>query len=127
MRAGSAGSHHGKGWETFTDEVIRVTNTREFVVFVLWGANARRKKQLIDTDRHAVGDFCDPGVSRGGIDLTNQRRLLQLPAEGVFPRPLTDDQIAQRLHEQGISVTRRTVAKYRSELNILPSHLRKVY
>ena len=54
VRAGSAGSHHGKGWETFTDEVIRVTNTREFVVFVLWGANARRKKQLIDTDRHAV-------------------------------------------------------------------------
>lgn len=54
VRAGSAGSHHGKGWETFTDEVIRVTNTREFVVFVLWGANARRKKQLINTDRHAV-------------------------------------------------------------------------
>ena len=54
VRAGSAGSHHGKGWETFTDEVIRVTNTREFVVFVLWGANARRKKQLIDTNRHAV-------------------------------------------------------------------------
>ncbi|NBR92877.1 MAG: uracil-DNA glycosylase, partial [Actinobacteria bacterium] len=37
VRAGSAGSHHGKGWETFTDEVIRVVNTRDFVVFVLWG------------------------------------------------------------------------------------------
>ncbi len=60
VRAGSAGSHHGKGWETFTDEVIRVTNTREFVVFVLWGANARRKKQLIDTDRHAVIESAHP-------------------------------------------------------------------
>ncbi len=60
VRAGSAGSHHGKGWETFTDEVIRVVNTRDFVVFVLWGANARRKKSLIDASRHTVIESAHP-------------------------------------------------------------------
>ena len=60
VRAGSAGSHHGKGWETFTDEVIRVVNTRDFVVFVLWGANARRKKSLIDVSRHTIIESAHP-------------------------------------------------------------------
>ena len=60
VRAGSAGSHHGQGWETFTDEVIRVVNQREFVVFVLWGANARRKKLLIDTARHTIIESAHP-------------------------------------------------------------------
>ena len=54
VRAGAAGSHHGKGWETFTDQVIRTVNDKPFVVFVLWGAHARKKKALIDTSRHAV-------------------------------------------------------------------------
>ena len=60
VRAGSAGSHHGKGWETFTDEVIRVVNERDFVVFVLWGANARRKKSLINTSRHTIIESAHP-------------------------------------------------------------------
>jgi uracil-DNA glycosylase len=60
VRAGNAGSHHGKGWETFTDEVIRIVNERDFVVFVLWGANARRKKSLIDTSRHAIIESAHP-------------------------------------------------------------------
>ncbi len=54
VRAGAAGSHQGKGWETFTDQVIRTVNDKPFVVFVLWGAHARKKKALIDTSRHAV-------------------------------------------------------------------------
>jgi uracil-DNA glycosylase len=55
VRAHRAGSHQGKGWETFTDAVIRaVADKPERVVFILWGAYARRKKALIDTDRHAV-------------------------------------------------------------------------
>lgn len=54
VRAGVAGSHQGKGWETFTDQVIRVVNQKPFVVFVLWGAHARKKRQLIDVSRHAV-------------------------------------------------------------------------
>jgi RNA polymerase sigma-54 factor len=42
-------------------------------------------------------------------------------------KPLSDDQIVKALEEKGIVIARRTVAKYRSELNILPSHLRKSY
>ena len=55
VRAGKAASHQGKGWETFTDEVLRTVNTKqERVVFILWGASARRKKALIDTSRHVI-------------------------------------------------------------------------
>ena len=55
VRAGEAASHQGKGWETFTDEVIAAVNAKpEHVVFVLWGAYARKKKSLIDTRRHTI-------------------------------------------------------------------------
>lgn len=55
VRAGNAGSHQGKGWETFTDEVLRAVVAKpERVVFILWGAWARKKKVLVDTSRHAV-------------------------------------------------------------------------
>jgi uracil-DNA glycosylase len=50
VRAGQAASHQGKGWETFTDEVLRVVSAKPHpVVFILWGAAARKKKALIDT------------------------------------------------------------------------------
>jgi uracil-DNA glycosylase len=54
VRSGAAGSHAGKGWDTFTDEVIRAVNDKPFVVFVLWGAHARKKKLLLDVSRHKV-------------------------------------------------------------------------
>ncbi len=55
VRAGQAGSHSGRGWETFTDRVIDVAAEREEpIVFILWGAHARRKKDRVDTGRHAV-------------------------------------------------------------------------
>ena len=55
VRAGQAGSHSGKGWETFTDRVIDVVADKpEHVVFVLWGNHARRKKERIDVVRHTV-------------------------------------------------------------------------
>jgi uracil-DNA glycosylase len=61
VRAGQAASHQGKGWETFTDEVIRVVNAKpDRVVFVLWGAYARRKKALVDTGRHVVVESAHP-------------------------------------------------------------------
>jgi uracil-DNA glycosylase len=51
----NAGSHQGKGWEQFTDEVIaRLNAEREGIVFMLWGAYAQRKGQIIDTGRHLV-------------------------------------------------------------------------
>lgn len=55
VRAGQAGSHSGKGWETFTDSVLQAVNAKqERVVFILWGASARRKKVLLDLDRHVA-------------------------------------------------------------------------
>ena len=55
VRARQAASHQRKGWETFTDRVIEVVNGKQDrVVFVFWGASARRKKALVDTRRHTV-------------------------------------------------------------------------
>ena len=55
VRKGQPLSHRGKGWETFTDHVISILSTRKKpMVFLLWGANARSKKGLIDTSRHLV-------------------------------------------------------------------------
>jgi len=61
VRAHSAGSHQNKGWETFTDAVIRAVNDKDQrVVFILWGAYARKKKALIDTGRHVVIESAHP-------------------------------------------------------------------
>ena len=61
VRGGAAASHQQHGWETFTDQVIRVVNAKDdAVVFILWGASARRKRALIDTDRHTVIESAHP-------------------------------------------------------------------
>ena len=55
VRAGQAGSHQGHGWEIFTDEVIRTVAAKtDTVVFVLWGAHARKKKALLAGTPHVV-------------------------------------------------------------------------
>jgi uracil-DNA glycosylase len=55
VRAHEPHSHRGKGWERFTDAVIRKINEkRDPVVFMLWGGPAQQKAKLIDLDRHAV-------------------------------------------------------------------------
>ncbi|MGN1255667.1 MAG: uracil-DNA glycosylase [Bacteroidaceae bacterium] len=55
VRAHQAFSHSGHGWETFTDEVIRLLSAhRDHLVFLLWGAPAGRKASLIDASRHLV-------------------------------------------------------------------------
>jgi uracil-DNA glycosylase len=55
VRAHQPGSHRGKGWEQFTDAAITaVGEKRDPVVFVLWGAPARKKILLIDTSRHTI-------------------------------------------------------------------------
>jgi uracil-DNA glycosylase len=61
VRSGAAASHQGKGWETFTDEVLRTVNAKSHrVVFILWGSHARKKKTLIDTTRHTVIESAHP-------------------------------------------------------------------
>jgi uracil-DNA glycosylase len=55
VRANQAGSHQKKGWEEFTDAVIRLINDKkENVVFLLWGNYAQNKGKIIDTTRHFV-------------------------------------------------------------------------
>ncbi|MDE5727224.1 MAG: uracil-DNA glycosylase [Duncaniella sp.] len=55
VQAGMAGSHQGHGWEEFTDAAIRaLADTREGLVFILWGAYAQRKGAFIDRSRHCV-------------------------------------------------------------------------
>lgn len=55
VRRGEANSHKGKGWEIFTDKVISLLSEREQpMVFMLWGANARSKKALIDSRKHLI-------------------------------------------------------------------------
>ncbi|HCQ28672.1 MAG TPA: uracil-DNA glycosylase [Flavobacteriales bacterium] len=55
VREKKAGSHQGKGWETFTDHVIKIiSEKKEHVVFILWGNYAQQKENLIDTSKHYV-------------------------------------------------------------------------
>jgi uracil-DNA glycosylase len=55
VRAHTPNSHKDRGWETFTDAVIRAVSAKpDPVVFVLWGAYAQKKEKLIDTARHTV-------------------------------------------------------------------------
>lgn len=55
VEQGQAAAHQGKGWERFTDAVIeRINRGREGVVFMLWGAYAQKKGQLVDVKKHCV-------------------------------------------------------------------------
>lgn len=61
VRAHRANSHSKRGWQIFTDNVIKKLNEREKpVVFMLWGSNARSKKTFINTDRHLVLECAHP-------------------------------------------------------------------
>jgi uracil-DNA glycosylase len=55
VRASAAGSHQNKGWEQFTDSVIKaVSDNKSNVVFLLWGAYAQKKGEIIDRNKHLV-------------------------------------------------------------------------
>ncbi|MBQ3348031.1 uracil-DNA glycosylase [Candidatus Saccharibacteria bacterium] len=61
VEAHKAGSHRGKGWETFTTATIPYLNeTRPHLVFLLWGRDARNKKGLIDASRHLILESAHP-------------------------------------------------------------------
>ena len=55
VKANSPGSHQNKGWEEFTDAVIKIlSEKRENLVFILWGTYAQKKGKIIDEDKHLV-------------------------------------------------------------------------
>jgi len=61
VRADVPNSHQGRGWEPFTDAVIRAVDAKpDPVVFVLWGAFAQKKKALIDAQKHAIVESAHP-------------------------------------------------------------------
>ena len=61
VEAHRAGSHQGRGWEVFTDAVIRaLAERREHLVFILWGSYAQKKGSFIDRTRHCVIESAHP-------------------------------------------------------------------
>lgn len=69
VRASEANSHKGKGWEVFTDRIIKLLNNREDpIVFILWGSNAISKQQFITNPKHYILKSVHPSplsASRG--------------------------------------------------------------
>ncbi len=69
VRDGEANSHKGKGWEIFTDRIVRLLNERkEPVIFLLWGNDAKKKEELITSSRHFILSAAHPSplsASRG--------------------------------------------------------------
>ncbi len=61
VREGQPNSHKGKGWERLTDRIISLLGARETpIVFLLWGANARKKKELISSPQHLILECAHP-------------------------------------------------------------------
>jgi len=90
VRAHQANSHQGKGWENFTDAVLRAVNSRsDRVVFLLWGSYAQRKAEGIDTTRHTVLKAPHPSplsASRGFFGCAHfSKTNAVLQAEGQSP------------------------------------------
>lgn len=81
VRAHQPNSHQGKGWETFTDAVIRAVNEKpDRVVFVLWGAYARKKAGLIDTARHVIIQSAHPSPLSAANGFFGSRAFSQINA-----------------------------------------------
>ncbi|CAN5287346.1 uracil-DNA glycosylase [soil metagenome] len=61
VRANNPGSHQNKGWEIFTDAVIKaISERKEGIVFFLWGAYAQKKGQIIDKNKHLILESAHP-------------------------------------------------------------------
>ncbi len=61
VRAGISDSHKDHGWEQFTDKIIKtISESKEHVVFLLWGGKAQKKKSLIDTSKHTILETSHP-------------------------------------------------------------------
>ncbi len=81
VRAHQANSHKNKGWEKFTDAVIRAVNAKtDQVVFVLWGGYAQKKRKLIDTERHTVVQSAHPSPLSANNGFFGSRPFSQINA-----------------------------------------------
>lgn len=81
VREGTPNSHQGKGWETFTDAVIRAVSAQpEPVVFILWGKPAQKKEGLIDATRHTVLKSAHPSPLSASTGFFGSRPFSQANA-----------------------------------------------
>ena len=63
VRDAKPNSHQALGWQNFTDAAIKALNkNHEHIVFMLWGNNAKKKKNLIDINRHCIIESCHPAA-----------------------------------------------------------------
>ena len=95
VRAGEPASHQKKGWEIFTDSVIKlISDQKEHCVFLLWGNFAKNKSNLINLDKHLVLTAAHPSPLAGGaffgckhFSKTNEYLISkkQKPIEWRFP------------------------------------------
>ncbi len=89
VREGQAGSHHGKGWEIYTDAVIKtISEQKKGVVFLLWGRFAHTKEELIDKDKHYILKAAHPSpLARGAFfgckHFSKTNKILEL--QGILP------------------------------------------
>ncbi len=61
VEASTPGSHRKKGWEQFTDKIISCLNERkEYLVFILWGNDAKKKKIMLDANKHLIIESSHP-------------------------------------------------------------------
>jgi len=85
VRATEAASHHGKGWETFTNKVIKtISDLRAGIIFVLWGKYAQDKQVLIDSDKHFILKAPHPSplsASRGFMGCGHFSKINQILKE----------------------------------------------
>ena len=90
VEAHRAGSHQGRGWEAFTDAVIRaLAERREHLVFILWGSYAQKKGAFIDRTRHCVIESAHPSPLSAYRGFFGSRPFARaneyLAAHGVAP------------------------------------------
>jgi len=89
VRRGEPGSHHAKGWERFTDQIISLVNAKDSpVAFVLWGNPARRKKALITGSHHLIIEAPHPSplsAHRGFFGSQPFTKLNEFLAQHGYP------------------------------------------
>lgn len=95
VREGTPNSHQGKGWETFTDAVIRAVSAQpEPVVFILWGKPAQKKEGLIDATRHTILKSAHPSPLSASTGFFGSRPFSQANAAlRAAGRPESDWQL----------------------------------
>lgn len=73
VKSGAPGSHQKKGWEQFTDSIIKlISNEKDNCVFLLWGNFAKSKSTLIDLNKHLVLTAAHPSPLAGGAFFGNK-------------------------------------------------------